>query len=195
MSRPFPKLRPDTPRAEKPFEVAIKKESDTLPEQISSRKPPLLDDLLFLTICLAYFEGLLGNVRINRYLRKNHEITLYRIEELVARIRLCGAESGEDTMTVWSISEARKELSKLVTEAQRNGPQLIRQRKQPIAIVVSMRRWNAMLRRHPELEEFFWQRKIRYSTKISQPVKVGQADDKQKGRVHARPEDTGTKDE
>jgi hypothetical protein len=180
MSKPFQKLDPNANRAERRLERALKNESGNLSEEIKSRNPPLLDDLLFLTTCLAYFEKMLGNARIERYLRKNHKITLGTIERLMAKIRRPGDDSEEETMTVWSVAQAAKELSKLVQEARSVGPQLISVRRRPIAIVVSMLRWNAMLRRHPELEDFFWQRKIGSSAKLPQPAKVAQVDRKEK---------------
>ena len=63
-------------------------------------------------------------------------------------------------MTVWSIARAKNELAELVKQAKTNGPQLIRTRRYPVVVVVSIRRWNAMLRRYPELEKWFWQKTI-----------------------------------
>ena len=65
-------------------------------------------------------------------------------------------------MTVWSIARAKNELAELVKQAKTQGSQLIRTRRYPVVVVVSIRRWNAMLRRYPELEKWFWQKTIRH---------------------------------
>jgi prevent-host-death family protein len=157
----FPETKPDRGRPdERPPERARRKEAEGLIQQLKMRRHPLLVDLLDLTACVAYAERLLENGSISRYLRKNHTTTLNQMKQLIATIRHSGNESEEPTMTVWSIAQAKNELAELVKQAKINGPQLIRTRRYPVVVVVSIRRWNAMLRRHPELEKFFWQKTI-----------------------------------
>lgn len=147
---------------------ALRQAEAALSEQMKERQRPLLEDLLDLTACVAYTEGLFGNVRISKYLGKNHAANLRQINQLIAMIQKPAAESEEGTMMVWSIARAKVELSEVVKQAKTNGPQLIRARRDPVVMVVSIRRWNAMLRRHPGMEEFFRQKTIRYLTKTIQ---------------------------
>lgn len=164
-------LREARPEARPPdvhSKRALRQAEAALSEQMKERQRPLLDDLLDLTACVAYTEGLFGNVRISKYLGKNHAASLRQINQLIAMIRKPAAESEEGTMMVWSIARAKVELCEVVKQAKTNGPQLIRARRDPVVMVVSIRRWNAMLRRHPGLEEFFRQKTIRYSTKTIQ---------------------------
>jgi hypothetical protein len=149
-------LRPEGKPARRPEESQLKKETEGLLEEMRNRQRPLLDDLLCLTTCVAYVERLLRNIRISKYLHKNHGATLARVKELLARIRQTEDALEEGTMTVWSIALAKKKLGEIIMQAKNNGPQLIRTYGDPVVVVVSLRRWNAMLRRYPELEEFFW---------------------------------------
>lgn len=156
-----PEVRP----AERSPERAITKEEEALADLVMKRQRPLLDDLLDLTTCVAFAERLLENGSVSRYLRINHTTTLSQMKELIAGIRQSGGDCEEVTMTVWSMARAKNELAELVKQAKTNGPQLIRTKHYPVVIVVSIRRWNAMLRRHPELEKFFWQKTIRSPSK------------------------------
>jgi prevent-host-death family protein len=151
--------------AERHPEQAFRKEAEALTEQMKGRHRPLLDDLLDLTACIAYVEELLENRRVSRYLGKNHATTLSQIDQVIATVRKSAAESEDGKMAAWSIARAKNDLDAVVKEAKTNGPQLIRARRFPVVVVVSIRRWNAMLRRHPELEGFFRQKTIQYSTK------------------------------
>jgi prevent-host-death family protein len=151
--------------AERYPERAIKERRKALADLMKQRQRPLLDDLLDLTSCVAFAERLLANASVRRYLRKNHTTTLSQMKELIAMIRQSGGDCEEVTMTVWSIARAKNELAELVKQAKTNGPQLIRTKHYPVVVVVSIRRWNAMLRRHPELEKFFWQKTIRSPSK------------------------------
>jgi hypothetical protein len=157
---PFPRVSPEPTRAEKAYGRNFHQESAALQEEINARKTPLLNDLLDLTIYIAYAEKLLGNARINRYLRKNHQPVLSGIERLIAEVSSSKIDLEEEIMTVWSIPRVREELAELIRQCKTNGPQLIRTRHEPVVIVICLRRWRAMLRRYPELEEFAFQAKI-----------------------------------
>jgi hypothetical protein len=169
---PFPRVIPDPTRAEKAYGRNFNKESAALQEEIDNRKTPLLNDLLDLTIYIAYAEKLFGNARINRYIRKNHQPVLSRIERLLAEIRSSRIDLEEDIMTVWSIPRVKEELAELIRQCKTNGPQFIRTRHEPVVIVICLRRWRAILRRYPELEEFVFQAKIRRTGKSIQEETV-----------------------
>ncbi|OAI57283.1 hypothetical protein AYO50_01780 [Acidobacteria bacterium SCGC AG-212-P17] len=150
----------------RPFVLALAEKSEALWEKITTRRRPLLDDLLYLQTYITYIDKLLANTRIRRYLVKNHNVTLSHIEKLIAGLRLATVDLEEDSMTVWSLARAQKDLAELIKQAQTNGPQHIKKRHEPCVIVISTRRWNAMLRRFPELEEFFFQRQCPWTKKV-----------------------------
>jgi hypothetical protein len=91
---------------------------------------------------------------------------LNKIEKLIAGVKLSTVDLEEGSMTVWSLARAQKDLAKLIKQAQTNGPQHIKKRHEPCVIVISTRRWNAMLRRYPELEDFFFKRQCIWTKKI-----------------------------
>jgi hypothetical protein len=150
----------------RPFVLALAKKSEALWEEIIARQRPLLDDLLYLQTYITYIDKLLVNARIRRYLVKNHNVTLSKIEKLIASVKLSAVDLEEGSMTVWSLARAQKDLSELIKQAQTNGPQHIKKRHEPCVIVISTRRWNAMLRRYPELEEFFFQRQCPWTKTV-----------------------------
>ena len=59
-------------------------------------------------------------------------------------------------MTVWSLSRAKNDLDEVIQQTLKAGPQMIKLVRWPVVVIVPIRRWRAMLRRYPELEEFFW---------------------------------------
>jgi hypothetical protein len=150
----------------RPFVLALAEKSEALWKEITTRRRPLLDDLLYLQTYIAYLDKLLVNARIHRYLVKNHHVTLSKIEKLIGSVKLATVDFEEDSMTVWSLARAQKDLAELIKQAQICGPQHIRKRHEPCVIVISTRRWNAMLRRYPELEEFFFQRQCSWTKKV-----------------------------
>jgi hypothetical protein len=119
-----------------------------------------LNDLLDLSVYVAYIEKLVTNDKIKRYLKENHSTLLSRIEHLLSQIANPGLDSEEDAVTVWSVKTAKERLPELMMECHKHGPQLIRRSSEPGVIVISTRRWRAALRRYPKLEEFVFQAKV-----------------------------------
>jgi Phd_YefM. len=133
-------------------------ESADLQQQLSRRPRSLINDLLDLTTGVAYIERLLENTRIKRYLAKHHGAVLDRIEKLLAEVDSSRADPEEDMIMIWSVSRAKKDLDELIRRSRIDGPQMIKRVRWPVVVIVSIRRWRAMLRRYPELQEFFWQK-------------------------------------
>lgn len=161
----LPGAMPEPSRGEKAFGRNFSRESAALREELSSRKTPLLNDLLDLTTYMAYVEKLLRNARINHYLKKHHQPVLGRMERLMAELRNSKIDLDDNTVTVWSYIRVKAEIEELIRQCKVNGPQYIRTRHEPVVIVITLRRWRAVLRRYPELEEFVFQKTIRRTLK------------------------------
>ena len=133
----------------------LREEAATVREQLTGRPTALVNDLVDLTVGIAYLEALLKNARIRRYLERNHKTTLDTLEQLMQEVKGMPSDT-EGTVNLWSFTRAQKELSEVIHLSRTVGPQMIKNVRYPVVMVVSVRRWKKIMRRYPEIEELFW---------------------------------------
>jgi prevent-host-death family protein len=127
--------------------------SESLRKGLESRGSRFLHGMLKLQSLTTYLGIILKDEPIRSYLMEKHPETLKRLENTLGYVQEQASNAESKIIPMWTVAQARKEIEELVSRARNEEPQVIGVGNRPIVVVVSARRWKAILLHHPEVQE------------------------------------------
>lgn len=132
-------------------------------EQVNSDCQALISDLerqgarflpgmIKLFSYVTYFRSILQDQKVKGYLMAKHPELLKNVELTLRQLEQQEESAESQTVPLWTIAKARKELRALITLARTNEPQVIGFNKKPLVVMVAAKRWKLILKHFPQAE-------------------------------------------
>jgi prevent-host-death family protein len=138
---------------EQPCWEQVKSDCEALIKELDGQCQKFLPGMVKLFSYVTYFRSILQNEKVRGYLMTKHHQLLKNVELTLRDLAEQEKSAGSQVVPLWTVAKARKKLQDLVTLARTTEPQVIGHNKKPLVIVISARRWKAILRRFPQAEE------------------------------------------
>lgn len=144
----------DTERwKEQPCWEQVKSDCEALIKELDGRSPKFLPRMIKLFSYVTYLRSILQNQKVRGYLMAKHHELLKNVELTLRELKDQDDSAESQAVPQWTVAKARKDLQALVTLARTTEPQVIGFNKKPLVVVISARRWKAIVRRFPQAEE------------------------------------------
>lgn len=130
----------------------LRDDSDALSKELKDNRTPFLPGMLKLCSYATFLVSILQEREVRNYLMANHQQTFKALEVTLGLLQEQAKWAESQEISMWSIAAARKQLQVLVARARSTEPQVIGRFKTPLVVVISARRWKAILKRFPQAE-------------------------------------------